>query len=71
MFETFDIDASLNKLEIDKNSLVFANNEAKEKILKIKNDSVLRKKIEELSGTMAQKRNWQKIGQLYYETLFQ
>jgi len=71
MFETFDIDTSLNKLGIDKNSLVFANNEAKEKILKIKNDSVLRKKIEELSRTMAQKRNWQKIGQLYNETLFQ
>ena len=71
MFETFDIDTSLNKLGIDKNSLVFTNNEAKEKILKIKNDSVLRKKIEELSRTMAQKRNWQKIGQLYNETLFQ
>ena len=71
MFETFDIAKSLNKLGVDKNSLVFGSNEAKEKILKIKSDLVLRRKIEELSKTMAEKRNWQKIGQLYYETIFQ
>jgi glycosyltransferase involved in cell wall biosynthesis len=70
MFETFDINTSLNKLGIDKDALVFTNSEAKVKILKIKNDPVLRKNIADLSKAIAEKRNWQKIAQLYNETIF-
>lgn len=69
MFETEDLKMALDELEIDKTDLIFSE-DFKDKIKKIQTDSVFRQKIEQLSQIMAEKRNWNEISKIYYETLF-
>jgi len=69
MFETEDIKTTLDELEINKADLIFSA-DFEEKVKKIQTNPAFREKIEHLSQTMAEKRNWQKIGKHYYNEIF-
>jgi glycosyltransferase involved in cell wall biosynthesis len=68
IFNTSDLKSALSANKIGANELVFSNaKEFEAKIAALKTDAV---SIKSLSKEMAKRRNWNKIGKLYYNQIY-
>lgn len=70
LFDTKDIKSTLDETKVEKENIIFGDDNFEEKVLSIKTNAHLEEALENLSEITARKRDWDKLARLYYNLFF-